>query len=74
MYVAILRKPGCIRADMDHGNIGSWPVMQFLVAKVKMLVVIKYTYQYSDADKDKTERFCDAMLAYDPVDVIKKLL
>ena len=27
VYVAILRKPGCTRADMDHGNVGSWPVL-----------------------------------------------
>ena len=29
VYVAIHRKPGCTRADMEHGNVGSWPVMEF---------------------------------------------
>ena len=50
---------------MNHGNIGSWPVMEFDLPRKGMTVVIKYTYQHSEDDETKTERFMDAMLQID---------
>ena len=46
VYVAILRKPGCMKDDLDtrHG----WPVMQYALAKVDLLVIIKFTYFQND--------------------------
>ena len=42
VWVAILNKPGCTRQDMEHGNVGSWPVMQF--SRQNHVIIIKYTY------------------------------
>ena len=48
---------------MDHGNRGSWPVMEYALPDSDWTVVIKYTYQHSDDDNRKTQVFCDAMEA-----------
>ena len=41
--VAILNTP-CKREDMDKGNRGSWPVMEYKLPESDWTAVIKYTY------------------------------
>lgn len=52
---------------MDKGNRGSWPVMEYKLPESDWTVVIKYTYQHSEADRTKTKAFCDAMDEYKPI-------
>ena len=70
VVVAILSKP-CTREDMDHGNRGSWPVMEYAIPDSDWTVVIKYTYQHSDEDNKKCQGFEDAMKAHKPVGFAK---
>ena len=56
---------------MDHGNRGSWPVVEYALPESNWTIVIKYTYQHSDDDDRKTKGFCDAMEAHNPVGFAK---
>ena len=56
---------------MDHGNRGSWPVVEYTLPESDWTVVIKYTYQHSDDDNSKTKRFCDAMDTHEPLGFAK---